>query len=112
MNAIRKLDGPPIPMLVDGILSPEQVKNLFADLTAHARGLEIRDRAGKTYPADQACDLLLRSKQGALQLRYHFDGYNWTDTIMHTPQGLRAVRCRHEPYAAGANENPVNPRVS
>ena len=96
---LRKLDGPPIPMLVDGLLEPKQVEQLFADLTAHAVGLEVRDRTGKIWSADQARDRLLNRKLPSLQLRYHFDGYDWTDTLMHTPHGLRAVRCRHEPHA-------------
>ena len=109
---LRKLDGPPIPMLVDGLHEPKQVEQLFADLAAHTTNLEVRDRSGKVFAPAHACEQLLRRKIPALQMRYHFDHYDWTDTVMHTPQGLRVVRCRHEPYSGESSEDQDNAGIS
>lgn len=73
----------------------------------HARG---------TVPAvdNEAVELLLQRLVPAIQIHYRYDGYDWTDTLMHLPAGIRLVRCRHSqpPFAslhdtAGGKDTPL-----
>jgi hypothetical protein len=45
---------------------------------------------------EQARQLLLEGRARGIQIRYHYDGADWWDTLMRTPQGIRLVRIRHE----------------
>ena len=45
---------------------------------------------------DDARDRLLNGSARAVQVRYCYDGFEWTDTILAANGGFRVVRCRHD----------------
>lgn len=95
-------DGPPVPLMVEGLIDPPTLTRLFADLDATATGVSVREKggpgeyagAGETPPA-VALERLLAGTARATQVRYHYDGHEWTDTVLAVPGGFRVVRCRH-----------------
>ncbi len=96
-------DGPPVPLLVEGTIDSTTLRQLFADLTTAATVLSVREKGDSRGYADQAelsppaaLDRLLSGATRAVQLRYRFDGYEWTDTVLAAPPGFRVLRCRHE----------------
>ncbi|MFO0798461.1 MAG: hypothetical protein U0804_13370 [Gemmataceae bacterium] len=96
-------DGPPVPLMVEGLIDPPTLARLFADLESAATGPSAREKggpgafagAGETPPA-AALERLLAGTARAVQLRYRFDGHDWTDTVTAAAGGFRVVRCRHE----------------
>jgi hypothetical protein len=96
-------DGPQVPLMVDGLIDAATLRQLFADLAASATILGVREkndaRAYTTAPAltaDEARDRLLGGTARAVQVRYRYDGFEWTDTILAASSGFRVVRCRHD----------------
>jgi hypothetical protein len=96
-------DGPPVPLLVDGVIDATTLRQLFTDLTTSAIVLGLREKGGPTeYTSgdepipEMALSRLLTGSVRAIQVRYRFADHEWTDTILHTPNGFRVVRCRHE----------------
>lgn len=96
-------DGPPVPLLVEGVLDAATLRQLFADLAAAASQLTVREKGdARTYSgvADvtlaAAFDRLDRGETRAVQIRYHFDGHEWTDTVISLPTGFRVIRCQHD----------------
>ena len=96
-------DGPPVPLLVEGVIDPATLRQLFADLAAAATDLLIREKgdprgyaAAAELSPQAALDRLLSGATRAVQLRYRFDGHEWTDTVLAAPTGFRVLRCRHE----------------
>src|SRR5262245_2096076 len=97
-------DGPPVPLLVEGMIDAETLRRLFLDLSAAARIICIREKGGPTAyataPEPTPADALRRLLSGATraaQVRYLFAEEEWTDTILAAAPGYRVVRCRHEP---------------
>jgi hypothetical protein len=95
-------DGPPVPLMVEGLLDAGTLRQLFADLAASASLLGIREKGSptgyappETVKADAALTRLLSGEMRALQVRYQFEGHEWSDTILAVPVGFRVVRCRH-----------------
>lgn len=96
-------DGPPVPLMVEGQIDAGTLRQLFADLAATATILEVREKGGSigyasadALTADNARDRLLMGDARAVQVRYHFDGCVWADSILAIPTGFRVVRCRLE----------------
>jgi hypothetical protein len=96
-------EGPPVPLMVEGLIDEATLRQLFADLTAHAKILGVREKNAPTaYAGEQsltvasAVDRLIRREARAVQVRYAHDGFEWTDTILVVPQGFRVIRCRHD----------------
>jgi hypothetical protein len=103
MNQPTFSDGPPVPLMVEGLIDPPTLTRLFADLEAAATGITVREKGGPGEYAgaseispSEARDRLLNRVTRAVQIRYQFDGHEWTDTVMALPGGFRVVRCRHE----------------
>jgi hypothetical protein len=95
-------DGPPVPLMVEGLIDPPTLARLFADIQTAGTILGVREKggpaeyaSGEQMPPAVALDRLLTGTARAVQLRYHFDGYEWTDTVLATTTGFRVVRCRH-----------------
>ncbi len=96
-------DGPPVPLMVEGVIDPPTLTRLFADLESAASVLGVREKGGpgafagadELSPA-AALGRLLAGAARAVQVRYRFDGHEWTDTMLAVPTGFRVVRCRHE----------------
>ncbi len=96
-------DGPPVPMMVEGLLDPPTLSALFADLQAATTGVSVREKGDpKGYagtdelPLSVALARLLTGVSRAVQVRYRYDGHDWTDTVVALPTGFRVVRCRHD----------------
>lgn len=95
-------DGPPIPEMVQAVLSFQDLAALKADLESLTN---VRNVAGKTGAKQHASAVPLTLHQGieqlrqgdlpALQIVYDFDGHTWTDTLFRLPEGARLVRCQH-----------------
>ncbi len=97
-------DGPPVPLMVEGLIDAPTLRQLFTDLTLAATPLGIREKgsptgytSGGTVTADVALNRLLSGETRAVQVRYQFGGHEWSDTILALPPaGFRVVRCRHD----------------
>lgn len=96
-------DGPPVPMMVDGMMDAGTLQQLFSDLTTSATVLCVREKGGPTsytsendISLDAAAQRMLDGQVRAIQVRYLFSHHEWTDTIMALPAGFRVVRCQHE----------------
>lgn len=89
----------PLPDLNDAIIDETTLAQLFADLEACTAIVEVQLKGGaEDYSTQGAIDLALTSellrarKVRAAQLRYHFEGSMWCDTIVALPVGYRLVR--------------------
>jgi len=89
--------------MVEGLLDATTLRQLFSDLASSAIVLGVREKNGpKSYTGideltpELALLRLLSGEARSVQIRYRFDDHEWTDTIMTTPNGFRAVRCRHD----------------
>ena len=92
-----------LPDMQQAILDPSTLTQLFRDIELCGERIEVIPKysAEGYIPAGlitmgEGCALLASGKLRGLQLRYHYDGYDWWDTLMKTPQGIRLVRIRHE----------------
>jgi hypothetical protein len=99
-------DGPPVPLLTEGTIDAATLRQLGADLEACAQVLSVRAKAGPValaapdeLPLDRALEDLLTGTTRAVQVRYWYDGHEWTDTVVALGKGFRVVRCRHESSA-------------
>ncbi|MFO0804312.1 MAG: hypothetical protein U0791_14460 [Gemmataceae bacterium] len=95
-------EGPPVPLMVEGLLDPPTLTRLFADLESDSEVIGAREKGGPgSYAGDGelsaavALERLLAGTARAVQVRYLHDGCEWTDTIFATATGFRVVRCRH-----------------
>lgn len=96
-------DGPPVPLMVEGVLDAAALRQLFADIESAASLIGVREKggqaeyaAGEVMPPAVALGRLQGGTARAVQIRYQYDGYEWTDTILAVATGFRVVRCRHE----------------
>lgn len=102
-NRITLPDGPPIPEMREAVLSCDDVDALTADLSQHT---QIQSVIGKGGPRQHSSETLLTLSDAvaqlvartlpAIQIRYGYDGFDWTDTLIHTPHGIKLVRCQHD----------------
>lgn len=97
------VDGPPVPLMVEGFVDAATLRQLFADYSTSAEIIGIREKGDlRVYAdavgitADTAFDRLLKAATRAVQVRYRHDGFEWTDTILAASAGFRVIRCRHE----------------
>jgi hypothetical protein len=97
-------DGPPVPLMVEGLIDPPTLARLFADIASAGTVLGVREKGGPAeyasgddMPPGVALERLLAGAARGVQVRYRFDGHEWTDTVIALPAGFRVVRCRHEP---------------
>lgn len=96
-------DGPPVPLLTEGILDAATLRQLVTDLQAATVVQSVREKgppgryaAPDDLPLDTAFDRLLTGLARSLQIRYQYDGHDWVDTILALPSGFRVVRCRYD----------------
>jgi hypothetical protein len=75
---------------------------LVTDLTALTEILCVMPKAGagrvvpKTVPLDKGVQLLRDNTLRGLQIRYRYEGDEWWDTLMQTPDGIRLTRIKQE----------------
>jgi hypothetical protein len=86
----------------EGLLTPDDLEQLFADLAGCTTVLAVQEKGrGQDHAhaspssLDAARQRLLNGSVHALQIRYRYDGHEWTDTLMRLPSGVRLVRCQH-----------------
>lgn len=103
MSEPRLEDGPPVPLMVEGIIDADTLRQLFTDLSLSARILKIREKGGASAytmdeepPPEIALDRLLSGATRAVQVHYQFAGFEWADTMLRLPSGFRVVRCRYD----------------
>jgi len=92
---------PPLSELEDVILDASGLADLFADLEAHATGVDIRWKGDPTGRAESASPSLAESEAALLagagsgvQIRYLYEGTGWWDTLLRVPEGVRVVRMK------------------
>lgn len=97
-------DGPPVPLMVEGLIDVATLTRLFADIQSAGTVLGVREKGGPTeyaagegMPPEVALERLRAGSARAVQVRYRYDGHEWTDTILAQPGGFRVVRCRFDP---------------
>lgn len=95
-------DGPPLPEMRDAVLSHDEILVLAADLQAYTQIASVickirslQHVPPENIPLPAAIDQLFARTVTAVQIRYVYDGHEWTDTLMYTPTGIRLVRCQH-----------------
>lgn len=109
-SAPHDMEGPPIPEMREALLTEAEVRLLVADLLSHADAIRTLCKAGSrrqtpsnVLPLEVAAEQLLSRSVPAIQIRYRFEGYEWSDTLTTTPSpGLRLIRCRHPAEALPA----------
>lgn len=86
----------------EALLSAADVHALARDLREHAQIQGTLCKAGPRQqtsaadtPLEVALERLLAHAVPAIQIRYVYDGHEWTDTLITAPGGVRLVRCRH-----------------
>lgn len=97
-------DGPPLPEMREALLSRNDVLALVADLQTHTRLISTLCKASPqqqtppgSIPLETAIERLFERAVSAIQIRYAYDGHEWTDTLLNSPAGIRIVRCQHTP---------------
>ncbi|MBI5610992.1 MAG: hypothetical protein HY902_19125 [Deltaproteobacteria bacterium] len=82
-------------------LDAGELAQWLADLQAHARVHSVAVKGGPGYAhlsaAEDLADAGAALQSGAcaaVQVRYHFDGFDWVDTVNRLPAGARLVRMR------------------
>jgi hypothetical protein len=95
-------DGPPVPLMVEGTLDAAGLRQLFADIQSAGTVLDVREKGGPAEYAGgagltpaAALERLLAGAARAVQVRYRYEGHDWTDTVFATAQGFRVIRCQH-----------------
>jgi hypothetical protein len=100
-------ESPPLPPLHRALLSLDELAALCADILGCAELIDVQLRtqrhamqqATPGYGPDalhKAHELLAQREVLGAQLRYRFEGLEWWDTLMWTPQGLSLVRIAHD----------------
>jgi hypothetical protein len=95
-------DGPPLPEMREGLLLADDLTTLFADISSCTTVLDVLEKGGAQRYAeagrvtlDAARERLVSGAVRAVQVRYRYDGFEWSDTVMSLPTGFRLVRCQH-----------------
>jgi len=93
----------PLPQLQDTLLEPETLELLFQDIQRCAVVNEVQLKggpmvmaSGQSVPLDEARVALQEGRVLGVQIRYWFNGANWWDTLLRTPQGIRLIRIEHK----------------
>lgn len=87
----------PLPDLLEAQWSREQMLQLFADLAA---GADVHHVQLRTAGVDATVDLsaaqaaFSAGQASAIQIRYRFEGENWSDTIMPGRDSSKIIRSR------------------
>lgn len=92
-----------LPPLNEAILDRPTLEQLFLDIGAHTQLLDVAIKGGAREHAREvspdlhtARQLLIDGAVRALQLRYRYDGKEWWDTLIVTPEGVKLVRIGHD----------------
>lgn len=103
MNQPTFTEGPPVPMMVEGLLDEALLSQYLDELQAHAQIETTREKNAPLETSSTSASTLEALRQRltsgqtrAAQIRYKFGAEDWTDTLFAGPCGYKLVRCRHE----------------
>lgn len=103
MTSLMFSEGPPVPLLVEGVLDQTMLVQLVHDIQTATTIMNVREKqapvgyaADEASPLTDAVDRLLAGTTRAIQVRYAYEASEWTDTICRGPNGFKLIRCRHE----------------
>ncbi len=97
-----------LPPMCEGLLSVEQVRQLFSDIESLASKVLLMQRlpnAQRAMTPGLSTPEQLRAAETTLlsgviprvQIRYHWEAVNWIDTLERRDDGFRLVRIKHLP---------------
>ena len=100
-----------LPPMSEGLLSEEQVRQLFSDIELLASEVLLMQRLPNAQRANTpghstpeqlraAESTLLSGSIPRVQIRYHWEAFNWIDTLERCDNGIRLVRIKHSPSSA------------
>ena len=90
-----------LPPFHEAVLSTAEIEVLFSDIEYFGKQIMVMTsaRAAPTQDAGpalkQAQQNLLNGSLSKIQIRYHFRGTNWIDTIQQRNDGYRIIRIAH-----------------
>ena len=95
-----------LPPMCEGLLSEEQVRQLFSDIESLASAVLLMQRLPNAQRATTpglstpeqlraAETTLLSGAIPRVQIRYHWEAVNWIDTLERRESGIRLVRIKH-----------------
>ncbi len=95
-----------LPPMCEGLLSEEQVRQLFSDIESLASAVLLMQRLPNAQRATTpglstpeqlraAETTLLSGAIPRVQIRYHWGAVNWIDTLERREGGIRLVRIKH-----------------
>lgn len=89
----------PLPSVYDTLFQSEQLAQLFDDIAACTCVSEIllknsEQTYGHTQPVtlEDAFQKVTQQEVRGVQIRYHYAGQDWCDTILKSQDGYRVVR--------------------
>jgi hypothetical protein len=101
-NELNKITAQDLPDLQRGIIELAQVDELFADIAAEARLLQVIPKwASRTVvqadkvTLEEARELLADGRVNAIQVRYLHGQREWRDKLTRSPEGIQIVRIEH-----------------
>ena len=103
-----------LPPMCEGLLSEEQVRQLFSDIDSLASAVLLMQRlpnaqrattSGHSTPEQlrAAETTLLSGAIPRVQIRYLWEAVNWIDTLERRENGIRLVRIKHSPASASSS---------
>ena len=99
----------PLPALGVGLLTDAQLGALVDDLLGVAELLDVIEKTAPGAHAEpRGVDLraavarLRRAEVRAVQVHYRWQGEEWRDTLLSSPDGVRLVRARMAEMGPGA----------
>lgn len=103
MKELQFEEGPEVPLLVEGMIDADTLRQLVLDLSTATTILQVREKGGPAEHSaeeettlDKATGRLLAGNACAVQVRYCYSGYEWSDTIVARGSVYRVVRCRQQ----------------
>ncbi|QDT98995.1 hypothetical protein [Gimesia aquarii] len=95
-------EGPPIPEMREIIFGEKQFADYISDLKNCTQIQAVQTKGGETLYADESQLKLDHAfttfRKGAVrgvQIRYHHNGFDWTDTVFKLASDYKIVRCQH-----------------
>jgi hypothetical protein len=91
-----------LPQLQQVAVDDALLDALVTDLAALTEILCVMPKAGagrvvpKTMPLQEGVQMLREGNLRGLQIRYRYEGDEWWDTLMQTPNGIRLTRIKQE----------------